>query len=379
MSAAALLAQPVEAPRARLRVAVVSDSPPERNGVGSYYADLVEQLGDRIERSELLCPTGNQSRLYRYLLPPLPGDSTQKIWLPNPLGLWRRLSALRPHVVVVPTPGPYGIAGLVTARWLGIPVITGFHTHYEALAGIYWATTFGRLSQWYLSSSNRLLFRLSHLVLANSPDMIRQAHRFGADRVELMGTSVAGEFLNTPLVPARSQLRRVLFVGRLAEEKNLPAIVEAAARLPELRFTVAGDGPLRRTVSAAAQRLPNLHYIGWQPRGALVQLLDEHDLLMLPSRVESFGTVALEAMARGRLALVSGACGIVDWDGLADGLFVIGESEPAWQALDRIASLPAAAREHKCRVARRAAVGLNDWNLQRWLRWLQEAGQRERA
>nr|WP_277602462.1 glycosyltransferase [Parahaliea mediterranea] len=361
-----------------MRVAVISDSPPERNGVGSYYADLVEQLGQRIERSELLCPTGNQSRLYRYLLPPLPGDSTQKIWLPNPLGLWRRLSALRPHVVVVPTPGPYGIAGLVTARRLGIPVITGFHTHYEALAGIYWATAFGRLSQWYLTRSNQLLFRLSHLVLANSPDMIQQARRFGANRVELMGTSVAGEFLHTPLVPPRPRLRRVLFIGRLAEEKNLPAVLDAAARLPDLQFTVAGDGPLRRTVGNAAQRLPNLHYIGWRPRSALVHLLDEHDLLILPSRVESFGTVALEAMARGRLALVSEACGIVDWAVLANGLFVIGKGESAWQALERIAGLPAEARARKSGIARRAALELNNWNLRRWLLWLQEAGQAQR-
>lgn len=358
----------------RLRVAVISDSPPERNGVGSYYADLVDQLEDKIERSALLCPAGNQSRLYRYLLPPLPGDSTQKIWLPNPLGLWRQLSALRPHVIVVPTPGPYGIAGLLTARLMGVPVITGFHTHYEALAGIYWSTPFGRLSQWYLTQFNRLLFRLSHLVLANSPDMICQARRFGAGRVELMGTSVASEFLRSPPVSARPRLRRVLFVGRLAEEKNLCAVIEAAARLPELRFTVAGDGPQRRSVSEAAARLPNLDYIGWQPRRSLVELIDAHDLLLLPSRVESFGTVALEAMARGRLTLVSKACGIVDWRELGEGLFVIQEDEAAWQAIDRIAHLPVAARDRKCRAARRAAIGLNEWNLQRWLDWLNEAG-----
>ena len=38
---------------AKLRVAVISDATPERNGVGSYYADLVAQLNRRIGKAEL--------------------------------------------------------------------------------------------------------------------------------------------------------------------------------------------------------------------------------------------------------------------------------------------------------------------------------------
>ena len=76
--------QPEAVNTKRLRVAVVSDSTPERNGVGSYYADLVAQLGGRVSRAALICPKGEETGWHRYLAPPLPGDSTQKIWLPRP-------------------------------------------------------------------------------------------------------------------------------------------------------------------------------------------------------------------------------------------------------------------------------------------------------
>jgi len=353
-----------------LRVAVISDSPPERNGVGSYYADLVTQLTGYVDRSVLMCPKGVESTWNRYLLPPLPGDRTQKVWLPNPVKLWRDLGALKPHVVIIPTPGPYGLMGLTVARMKGIPVISGYHTSYEALAGIYWAALFGSLSEWYLSRCNRVLFSRSALVLANSPDMMARARQFGAARAELMGTSVSERFISSPVVPASPELTRVLFVGRLAEEKNIPALLNAAAALPQLHFTIAGDGPLRPLLEDASRRLPNLDFRGWQPRDTLVDIIDEHDLLLLPSHIESFGTVALEAMSRGRLVLVSRTCGITDWPDLAAGLFIIADDETPADALRRIAALPQAVRLEQAARAHRTARKFNEWNLQTWINWL---------
>lgn len=354
-----------------LRVAVVSDAVPERNGVGSYYSDLIGQLGGRIGRAELFCPHDGVQGWRRRLVPPLPGDRTQRLWFPRPFRLWRQLNALAPHAVVVPTPGPFGLMGLLAARRRRIPLITGFHTHFEQLADIYWADTFGRLSRSYLERCHRLLFRHSALVLANSPEMARLADRLGARGTRLMGTSVPREFLDRPLTPPSPAVRRLLFAGRLAEEKNLPAVLEVAERLPRLTVSIAGDGPMRPAVTAAAARLANLEYLGWVPRERLVDTLDGHDMLLLPSRVESFGTVALEGMARGRPVIVSGDCGIAEWPELDAGLFRIGADESVVQAVLRACATPPEVRAEIGRRAHLAACRLNDWNLRSWIRWLQ--------
>jgi glycosyltransferase involved in cell wall biosynthesis len=264
----------------RLRVTVVSDSTPERNGVGSYYADLVEQLGTSISHAELICPEDRQTSWHRYLAPPLPGDSTQKIWLPRPFKLWSHISRIDPHAVVVPTPGPFGIAGMLAARRLGVPLIVGFHTHYEALTDIYWTDAFGRVCRSYLTWCNKLLFRNSSLVLANSPEMTRQATLMGAAGVELMGTSVPGAFLSRPRVPLNDTTRRILFAGRLAEEKNVPKVIEVARAMPDVEVSIAGDGPLKSIVEEAAGALPNLAYLGWVAREGLIDTMDAHDILL---------------------------------------------------------------------------------------------------
>ncbi len=354
-----------------LRVAVVSDAVAERNGVGSYYSDLIGQLGSRIGQAELFCPRDSLQGWRRRLVPPLPGDPTQRLWFPRPFRLWRQLAALAPHAVVVPTPGPFGLMGLLAARRLGAPLITGFHTHFEQLADIYWRDSFGRLSRGYLERCHRLLFRHSTLVLANSPEMARLANRLGARGTQLMGTSVPRVLLDRPLAAPAAEVQSLLFAGRLAEEKNLPAVLDVAERLPGLRVSIAGDGPMRSFVAAAAARLPNLDYLGWVPRERLVDTLDAHDMLLLPSRVESFGTVALEGMARGRPVIVSGDCGIAEWPELEAGLFRIGEDESVVQAVMRACAVAPGVRAEMGRRAHLAARRLNDWNLRTWIGWLQ--------
>lgn len=355
-----------------LRVAVLSDAAPDRNGVGSYYADLVSELATRIDAARLFCPEDGHSGWHRYLTAPLPGDGTQRIWLPRPRRLWRDVSGFAPDAIVVPTPGPYGIAGLVVASRLRVPLIVGFHTHYEALAGLYWERGFGRLCQTYLRWCNELLFRHSAVVLANSRDMIEQARRQGAVHVELMGTSVARHYLELPPVALDAHVRRILFAGRLAGEKNIPEIIEVARRRPNLSITIVGDGPLKPEVDAAARELPNLSAPGWIAREALTDFMDAHDLLLLPSHVESFGTVALEGLARARPVIVSRACGIADWPELAGGLFTVGARETPLDAVDRVLALPLAVRQATAERGREAARALNDWNVTSWIERIEQ-------
>ena len=99
--------------------------------------------------------------------------------------------------------------------------------------------------------------------------------------------------------------------------------------------------------------------------------IDAHDALVLPSKVESFGTVALEALARGRLVVLSGNCGIVDWPQFHECLFRIGDDESLIQAVDRVFALPREARENAGRLAHQAARELNEWNLSTWIDRLQ--------
>jgi glycosyltransferase involved in cell wall biosynthesis len=301
----------------------------------------------------------------------LPGDATQSVCLPPRRRLLGYLESLRPDVIVAATPGPFGTTAIAAARRLGISVIGGYHTDLDQLASLYWtrpwSRLFGQVSQRVLERRSRSVFAASRIVVANSTPMALGARRFGADRVAVMGTPLGGRFLANPAATAGGRLESVLFAGRLAPEKNVESVIAAARRHSHIRFRLAGDGPLAGKVRAACAELPNLEWLGWQPRSALPGLMDQADVVALPSHVEGFGTVALEAMVRGRLALVSSHCGIRDWDSLCHGLFAMGADESLDHAVARLEQMPPELRLALARRGRRAAWVFCDAIISEWV------------
>jgi glycosyltransferase involved in cell wall biosynthesis len=353
-----------------LRVAVLSDALKDRNGVDAYYRDLVNHLQPRVDEVALLSPNPEDGDFASALSFPLPGDATQQIVFPHLLRLHRKLQFLRPNVVVSATNGPFGLAGIEAARRYHAAFLAGFHTHIEGLCEMYWSPLIGGVTRRVMESQNRLIFHFARSVVVNSPGMEGPAAALSDTPVAVVGTPVDHRFLHTPVAPLEKNLRRVLFAGRLAMEKNVLDVIASARSIPETQFTIAGDGPLRDAVQTAAAELPNLAYAGHVPRPEMPALIDAHDLLVLPSALEAFGTIALEAMARGRLTLVSRHCGILAWPGLSRGLYAFENDETLDAAIRRIAAVEAPLRERKARQAREAALALNQKAIEQWLELL---------
>lgn len=353
-----------------LRVLICCDAAVERNGVGSYYGDLIEQLGDALGAIELIAPGHGPKPLADF---PLPGDRTQRAALPAGWRMARRFDALAPHVVIIATPGPYGMTGARLARRRAVPFIYGFHTHFEALSALYWNRLMTAVATRFLDSRNRKLFREAALTLAHSDSMVALAKRMGAARAALAATLLPGRFDRRPQ-PKSGPVHRILFVGRLAAEKRIDRLLEAASRRPDLDFSFAGHGPLAGTVAAAARELDNVHHLGWVSRESIPDLLAEHDALVLPSDVESFGTVALEAIACARPALVSTHCGIGEWPQLDAVLhrFYPDEPDALVTALDALVALPQARRRRQVEAGVAAYAAIRDAGRRDWLETLLE-------
>lgn len=99
----------------------------------------------------------------------------------------------------------------------------------------------------------------------------------------------------------------VAFVGRLIPEKGIDSIIEAA-RSDEVSkrniiFVLAGDGPLANEVREATSS--NLYWLGRCSSDDISALLQQADVLCLPTRSEGFSTVLLEASACGTPAVVT--------------------------------------------------------------------------
>jgi len=362
-----------------LRVAIVCDALPGRNGVGTYYADLADHLARSGVEAHLIMPRPAADAPRAWLSLPMPGDATQRVEIPSPVGLRRRLRALAPDTVVAPTPGPFGLLGARYARAAGARLVVGMHTQLEALAELYWGAVMGRINRWGLTRLHRRLCHDANCVVTNAPAMAEEARRAGARDDRVVGTLLPSEFLEPVDRPNDGPLRRLVFVGRLAAEKRVDAIIAAAEARPGITFAIAGDGPLRGQVERAAGALPNLEYCGWLDRGRIRQAIDDADGLVLPSSVEAFGTVALEALARGRPAVVSHACGIRDWSALGAALWPIGADEDLTAAVDRLAAIEPALRRAQAERGRAAVAELTTATRDQWLEVLAPAGTAQAA
>jgi len=350
-----------------LRIVIVSDSAPQRNGVGSYYYDLSQHLKEYVKSIDILSPQIIEGQWHGGVPLPLPGDHTQRFLIPNFYTLRNQMKSLHPDVVIIPTPGFYGLTGARLGKSLGARVLVGFHTKFDTLTDMYWSRMTSHVSRQYLTFTNRLLFYHADCVLVNSDSMKKNALSHGAKSVILVGTPLPYDFIHKPVAPLSQDIKIVFFAGRLAAEKNISALIESAKKLPNLTFNFAGDGPEKSKVENAANTLPNVNYVGWLDRDQLLTHIDKSDLVALPSHVESFGTIALEAMARQRYTLVSENCGIAQWPELTHGFFLFKFENPLSHALERILSMPPDERLTIAQKGRKLALALNRWNCEHWL------------
>lgn len=357
----------LERSAARVRVLILSDAIPNRNGLGTYYHDLMEHLRDELQHVELIPARANCIFKKKRLSIPLPGDNSQHLYFPNVLHILQQVKRERPDVLIAPTLGPFALFARLVARYKGLPLIFGYHTSLNKLAGLYWQGHFGQFASWYLKHASRVMFRHADAVVVNTDAMKAEAHELGATRVEVMGTSIARPLLETPVRPYGGGVETVLFAGRLAREKNVLEVADAARELPHLRFVFAGEGPLRARLEASTKDLSNVELTGWLSREALLERIDQADVVVLPSKHESFGSIALEAMARERLMLVSENCGILRWPELKKGLCVIRQGEGVASALIRLIRWPLEQRLSIACTARQATRDMNRNTMRGWM------------
>jgi glycosyltransferase involved in cell wall biosynthesis len=215
----------------------------------------------------------------------------------------------RPDVVYVATQGPLGWSAARIAQRLGIPIFSGFHTNFDRYSEHYHAGWLCSLILHYL----RRFHNRTVGTLVPTVELRDRLLAMGFKNVSVFGRGVDSRLFS----PKRrsAALRRtwraadddlvVLYVGRVAPEKNLGLAIESYRAMQRInqavKFVIVGDGPLR---AALQEKHADLIFSGVQKDEELAMHYASADLFLFPSETETFGNVTLEAMASG-LAVVA--------------------------------------------------------------------------
>jgi glycosyltransferase involved in cell wall biosynthesis len=122
---------------------------------------------------------------------------------------------------------------------------------------------------------------------------------------------------------------RVLFVGRLDRQKGVDILYKALKRLEDRAVAVVVGAAVVADRSGSPPTPPNARPMGWLGREQIAVLCRAADVLVVPSRWEGFGLVALEAMRCGCAVVASRTGGlpeVID-DGVTGLLFEPGDAD----------------------------------------------------
>lgn len=149
-------------------------------------------------------------------------------------------------------------------------------------------------------------------------------------------------------LPEIPRVKELVFLGRLVSDKGLDLLLSAMANLkndnlyPQL--TVIGTGEESEVLYQQAKRLKideQVHFVGAKVGEELVHLLNEHQILVVPSRWhEPFGVVALEGIACGCVVIGSSGGGLKDAIGDCGTTFPNGDEASLKQKLYQLLTQP---------------------------------------
>jgi len=179
----------------------------------------------------------------------------------------------------------------------------------------------GRLSHLAAKAAETLLARTSDRIICISGDEFNEAVRaeIPTNRLTLVhnGISKSRPLPHGVATDWASKKAKVLFIGRLDRQKGFDILIEAARSLEDVMdVRIVGASVVNKFDGAEIPA--NVSLLGWLDRQQIETQLEAADLVVIPSRWEAFGLVALEAMraAKPILAFQSGALPEIVVDGV---------------------------------------------------------------
>lgn len=359
-----------------MRVLLFTDTLGDINGVSRFIRTVAEhaERGGRelhvITSTAFDTPDGVNIHNFRPRMSmAMPRYEQIGLVLPPVMAMLRFARRFEPDVVHISTPGPIGATGLLAARRLGVPVLGVYHTDFPAYLDHLFDD---RALTWIAGRAMRRFYKNFTRIFTRSDEYAQSLVALGlvAERIVRLRPGIeTAQFqpalrdegiwarLDRESSGTAGRLDRdsvkVLSVGRVSVEKNLPLLARAwlgvRRRLQDrgvvADLVVVGDGPYR---GAMEEQLAgeDAHFLGFRQGEELSAIYASSDLFVFPSTTDTLGQVVMEAQASGLAVLVSDQGGPKEMVRPGEtGLVLAGSDVRAWE--DAIVNLVQDAAQRK--------------------------------
>ncbi len=241
-----------------------------------------------------------------------PGQSYYPLALPWFSGIREKIAGLKLDIIHCQHAFTMGSLGLSIGRKLGLPVIYTYHTLIAEYA--HYVPIFHHLAKYYLINASKRFCNKCDTVITPSPSMKRILQSYGVTKnIEVIPTGIRPErfkHLDPRLLKAKYQIADdnfiLLYVGRLATEKNLTLLFETFEQvikiMPNVHLLLVGGGPQEqeyRQWFRSHNLIQKVTFAGMQPKEETEKIFGAADIFTFPSLTDTQGIVITEAMAAG--------------------------------------------------------------------------------
>jgi glycosyltransferase involved in cell wall biosynthesis len=247
----------------------------------------------------------------------LPEYELQKLSFPPILQILDYIQREKFTEIIISTPGPIGLTGLLAGKMLNLQTSGIYHTDFPQYIRILTEDSFLESATWHYM---HWFYGQLDTVFVNSEEYRQNWIARGFDPGKL---KIFPRGLDTELfTPARrepafwekfgasnSQVR-LLYVGRISREKDLDVLANTYRRLRDeglpVQLFVVGHGPYSQGLS---ELLPDAVFTGYLTGTELATAYASADVFAFPSTTDTFGNVIIEAQASGVPVVVSDSGG----------------------------------------------------------------------
>lgn len=331
-----------------MKIAIVTETfLPSVDGVVTRLRHAVERFTDLGHEVMVIAPDlgvteHHGARVVGIRPVTLPFYKHRRFTLPNPTvdGIIR---GFHPDVVHAAQPLLLASSGAFAARRQRIPLVASYHTHIPRYLDLYRAWSWGKPAVWWQIKRNHAMAEVN---IATSETMKAELAEHGLQNLHVVRRGVdtqtfhprfASEEMRARLTGGHPEKKLLVFVGRLAAEKEIHRLRPMMDRRDDVALAIVGDGPYRRELEEMFRGTATI-FPGFMGGETLASAFASADAFVFPSVTETLGLVILEGMASGLpvVAARSGPTMEQVTDGV-DGLLFDHDDEPSLDvALDRL-------------------------------------------
>ena len=273
----------------RPRLALISDTwTPQINGVVTTLTQVMNLVRESGIDVMVVEPSSYRTiRLPRY-------PEVQLV--ATPIKAYRNLSEINPDYVHIATEGPLGTIARFWCRRRRFPFTTSYHTHFPQYAKQVYgfpSTPVTAYMRWFHGAAQK--------TLVPTKTVKDDLESSGFKNLVIWSRGVDSTLFHPSArvdgwYPRQSDTTVLLYVGRVSKEKSIDDFCQLSAS-PRYSCWVVGDGPYRKELEDRYG--DRVTFVGYKLGQELASFYASADVMVFPSRTDTFGNVITESMACG--------------------------------------------------------------------------------